>query len=381
MIQSTHTVRQNNQSLVLQKVISNDEISRIELSNQLNLNKVSVSEIVRQLLDDNIIIESRYGDSSGQGGRRPILLKLNKNLHSVLCVNIIKPFVEFSLYRIDGKLIHHSRDKMIFDPKEDFLNDFLTKLIGYAKYDTSTLSGTVALSIAIHGVTKNNQIIFTPFDYMDEIDLEQVIKRHLNLPVYINNEANLSALAEYTFSTSNESLINVNVGIGVGAGIISNSELLIGDDGYIGEIGHSILFPDGRPCPCGNNGCLDQYASNSSLERTIGKSYSDLSELTHDWNNDENIRGILNQQAAHLGIAINNIISFYNPELVVINSPYYQIIPDLKNYVTKHIKNVFIKNTHIKFSSLGEESILLGALAFANRIQLNCPSIKMLNSL
>ena len=83
--------------------------------------------------------------------------------------------------------------------------------------------------------------------------------------VYIENEANLTALGEYCFSSDSTNLLSVSIHSGIGVGIIVNGRLQTGTHGTAGEVGHSTLFPHGNLCPCGNRGCLEQYASNKVL--------------------------------------------------------------------------------------------------------------------
>lgn len=117
-------------------------------------------------------------------------------------------------------------------------------------------------------------------------------------------------------------------------GIMINGHLYRGQDGYAGEIGHTILFPDGKPCPCGNHGCLEQYAS----EKAILEEYA---RLTHQEQVtiDAFVRDYQNQVpealemmelfSKYISIAINNIINTFNIELVVLNSSFSNYIPQI----------------------------------------------------
>ena len=82
-----------------------------------------------------------------------------------------------------------------------------------------------------------------------------------NIPVLVENESNFYILGESAFHYGYENMIHINIHDGIGMGILINEELYKGHDGYAGELGHTILFPEGKPCACGNEGCLEQYAS------------------------------------------------------------------------------------------------------------------------
>ncbi|OYW68204.1 MAG: hypothetical protein B7Z24_07205 [Pseudomonadales bacterium 32-42-5] len=96
-----------------------------------------------------------------------------------------------------------------------------------------------------------------------------IFSKKYDYPVFIENEANLSALAEYTYSSDKNRLININIKSGIGAGIAQLGELQKGSNGRFGEIGQTILFPNGAKFPCGNNGCLELYASTEVLYNNI----------------------------------------------------------------------------------------------------------------
>src|SRR5699024_1484786 len=100
---------------------------------------------------------------------------------------------------------------------------------------------------------------------LDQIDLAFELQQALDMPVYVENEANLTALAETSFSTNKLNLVSVSIHSGIGAGIIINGELYHGRNGHSGEVGHMILYPHGVACPCGNKGCLEQYCSEKAI--------------------------------------------------------------------------------------------------------------------
>lgn len=84
---SRFTIREQNESLVLKEIVDQNEISRSELSQRTSINKTTISEIVKKLLEDKLILETRVGKSSSQGGRRPVLLTLNRNAN-ILSVSL-----------------------------------------------------------------------------------------------------------------------------------------------------------------------------------------------------------------------------------------------------------------------------------------------------
>jgi len=105
----------------------------------------------------------------------------------------------------------------------------------------------------------------------DGFELRAAIERNLGMPVIVEHDANLAALAEFLLgkgkSLGADSLCMLTLGTGVGSGIILNGKIWDGMNGMAGEAGHATIWPDGHPCGCGSNGCLEQYASATAIRR------------------------------------------------------------------------------------------------------------------
>ena len=107
----------------------------------------------------------------------------------------------------------------------------------------------------------------------DELNLCELIKSYLNVPVTITNDANAAALGEKLFGVAKKmnNAILITLGTGLGSGIIVNGKILYGHDGFAGELGHLIVEQDGRECGCGRFGCLEMYVSAKGLDLTVSE--------------------------------------------------------------------------------------------------------------
>lgn len=101
------------------------------------------------------------------------------------------------------------------------------------------------------------------------VPLRKLFHHYLSIPLYIENDANCAALAEYYVGAGRDSkrFVTITLGTGVGAGIIHNGKVYHGANGMAGEVGHTVIIKDGLPCPCGRRGCWEQYASATALIR------------------------------------------------------------------------------------------------------------------
>ena len=103
------------------------------------------------------------------------------------------------------------------------------------------------------------------------VDVRSQLGRYYSVPIAVTNDANAAALGEMLFGAAQgmRDFIVITLGTGLGSGIVSNGELVYGADGFAGEIGHTIVNPDGRQCGCGKLGCLEAYCSATGLCRTV----------------------------------------------------------------------------------------------------------------
>jgi len=103
------------------------------------------------------------------------------------------------------------------------------------------------------------------------VNLVDLFHRFHDLPVAVTNDANAAALGELKFGAAKgmKDFIVITLGTGLGSGIVANGQLVYGHDGFAGELGHTVVDPEGRECGCGKSGCLETYASAGGICRTV----------------------------------------------------------------------------------------------------------------
>ena len=258
---SKELIRDINFHLILEAIINEGPISRAALAKHLGLTKATVSSIVQELLDSGLVRE--VGSAPAEKGRKPILLSLHQEAGYALAVNIETTGITVMSADLLG-----TGCRLRQYPVRAFDEGFFSFLLEVLKNTMEALPpsryGVVGICLGVHGVSRGNQMIFAPY-YSLDADLARRLMEALNLPVYLYNEANLSVLGERAFAFNYPDMINISVHSGVGMGILINDHLYTGANGFAGELGHTIVEPDGRPCPCGNLGCLEQYISERAL--------------------------------------------------------------------------------------------------------------------
>jgi len=134
--------------------------------------------------------------------------------------------------------------------------DFCLKGIGIGAPNANYYRGTVENPVNLN--------------WGESVNLVELFRKYYDLPVTITNDANAAAIGEMRFGSARgmKHFIVITLGTGLGSGIVVNGELLYGFDGFAGELGHTVVDPNGRMCGCGKKGCLETYVSATGICRT-----------------------------------------------------------------------------------------------------------------
>ncbi|NCC42530.1 MAG: ROK family transcriptional regulator [Clostridia bacterium] len=362
---SRELIREMNRKLVLEAIINDGPLSRASISKKLGLTKATISAIVQELLDTHFVQEIGSDDTSY--GRKPILLDFCRQNGYILALDLGVDSISLMICDLVGRNCRVSQHS--YHLERDNALDFLSNIL----HDTldslpETLFGVVGISLGIHGTVLNNQITFTPNYQLANIPFAEKLQELFHIPVFLENEANLAALAEKTFIENHKNLIQISVHSGVGAGIILEHNLYTGTCGTAGEFGHMIVEPDGIPCPCGNHGCLERYISDPAILAYFqNKLQIDTSPTMDDlvaaYNHhkpaaEETIRHFVK----YLSCGINNLWNLFSPESIIINSQLTSYLPEIIPMIADSLSTRFSATTQLKISSLQDTAVLLGGV-------------------
>lgn len=369
-----------NELIILETIIRNKKITRTDISTKTNLTKSSISDITKTLIENKLIIQKKSRLSTINGGRKPLHLSFNGQCATSISIEVGINYIKSFFSYLDGQLID-KKDYINININKDNVIDIIKTIVDFYKNKNILTEYDIAgITIAIPGTVYENKILFTPYSDIDEISLYDEISKIIDFPIFLINESNASALGEYTFNYNFENLINLNIGDGIGAGIVKEGELYIGKYGKAGEVGHSTLFPKGIKCPCGNNGCLEQYASMSALIKKlklVNDEDFDTKKIIKEWDNHCNlIINILKENAFYLSVGINNLISTYDPGVVIINNELYKQIPVLIEEIKKNLNGSSTKSVTIRSSTLDNNTVLLGCISYTAQQFLSINKLK-----
>jgi len=347
-------VKQINKTLVLETILHEAPISRADISQKVGLNKGTVSSLVNELLEDQLIYESGPGQSSG--GRRPVILLFNDKAGFSIGIDLGVNYILGVLTDLRGNIIVEVNKKLTVRSYEvviEILQSVISDLINAAP---QSHYGIVGIGIGVPGLVNNDgEILVAPNLGWKNINLREEIENCFDIPVLIENEANAGAYGEklYGAGKENDNILYISAGIGIGVGIILNGELFYGINGFSGEAGHMIVQVNGKDCTCGSSGCWELYASEKALLEEARKlkltsiteetlSIELLLELANSGNED--IINLFHSIGMYLGVGINNIINIFNPEQVIIGNR----LAMAKDWLEKSIEK-FIKNHTMKY--------------------------------
>lgn len=366
MIANKFSVREYNETLVLSTIIHNPEISRASISQLTGLNKASTSEIVKKFIEDGLINEIGIGSSTSSGGRKPIQLEMNGEAGRSLGIDIGYDYLHSMLTNLNGDIIEVNRHEGIMVTKENVISEIDAIIEEMSPHFLNTQYQLIGITIAIHGIVNENKIVFTPYADLHEIDIAQLLEEKWDIPVYVENEANLSVLGEKSFTTPKDNMVSVSIHNGIGAGILIDGELYRGNYGRGGEIGHMIIQPHGRSCPCGNKGCMEQYCSAYTIlkdyRKLINHPDAAFEQLRDDFEkNHSEVKVLVENAADFLAFGLNNVITNFDPEIVVLNSILFDELPFLLGMIKERIDNRFASEIPLITSTLENHATLLGA--------------------
>jgi len=361
---SQELIRNINNNLILESILNYGPISRADLSKKLNLTKATISAIVQDLIDHSLVIE--IGSKDTHVGRKPILLCFNQKCAYAISIDLNAEYIAVCLSDLKGEKIYSSHYKNNLDSET-----LLEKLKAIIKHIITLVPdskyGVVGITVGIHGITFNNEIIFTPYYNLTGLDIASDLNNTFDIPVYLENEANLSVIGEKAFFNDYSNIANISIHTGVGLGLIIDNKLYTGYNGFAGEFGHSIVVPNGKPCPCGNNGCLEQYVSETSLLRHYsqlkGSEIKDIDVLISDYlYGDIEANQVIKSFIDYMSIAVNNILNTFNPHIIIINSAVTTYLPNIIEKIKNSMNSRMSKYINIVPTTLQNNSILLGGV-------------------
>jgi predicted NBD/HSP70 family sugar kinase len=260
---ATHRqTRVHNERLVLRTLYDLGPISRAEVA---RLTRTTVSGVVASLLDDGVVREVGRGPSTG--GKAPVLVEVDDDARLVVGLDLGERTFAGAIVNMRGEI-----RRTLEIPVEGRDGDDALELV-YRLID-DLLAGTAApvlgIGIGTPGLvdSRTGTIRWAVNLAWRDLPLGSLVEARHGVPTNVANDSQAAALAEYTYGGEARvpNLVTIRVGRGIGAGLVLRGALFQGDGFGAGEIGHTVVEPDGALCRCGRHGCLETVAGSSGIE-------------------------------------------------------------------------------------------------------------------
>jgi predicted NBD/HSP70 family sugar kinase len=362
-------VKKINKSIVLHTIRKHSPLSRARVSEMTGLNKATVSNLVAELCQEELVTEAGPGESSG--GRKPLILNFNTMAGTVIGMELrVKQLTAIlcdlggnRLAERDVSLKHHDLPYVLEE-----MNRMIASLIADAP---ATPYGIVGIGVGVPGmVDENGMVLFAPNLGWEMVNLRGLLESSFSVPVTIDNEANAGAQGELNYGAARDirHLLYISAGSGIGSGIIIGGELYKGARGYAGETGHMTIEAEGKPCSCGSRGCWELYASERTYDHpeTVLPARTTPELVQYAAQGDEEALLHFAHMGEYLGIGVTNLINSFNPEVIVIGGA----LSEAEEWLGEPLRRVVAERTlpyhkqqlEITFSRLGSRGTMIGAV-------------------
>lgn len=386
-----------NKKVLLKLINETKIISRSELSKLTGLTPPSVTRIVEDLVNSDKLVEYvGLGDSNG--GRPPVMVKLKNENNYIIGIDLGATYIRGCLVDLNANFI--SEIQVPTEIEKGFTNTINKVLQIVSKLQGRKNNGTKiwGVGIGVAGLinTDTNIIEYSPDFGWSNINLQEILQKEIDIPVFYDNSTRLMALGEFKLGTTKflRNFVVINVGFGIASGLVINGKLIKGNHGFAGEFGHiSVDNNSNVKCKCGMYGCLEALASGRRIA-DLGKMNLDaqnakiLKELCNGNPNfltaeivahaakkgDQASIDIFNEISEYLSKGIGIICNLLNPEVIFIGggiSLNGDLLFDLLK--SKKAKYLLPQNANIEIlpTTFGENATCIGAVSLVLQKILN----------
>src|SRR5947209_2801861 len=374
-------LRDRNRQRVMEIVRMHGQFSQADVARATGLSRTTVSTLIAELKEAGLVADVDTRSAHARGGRPGVQLVLRNPSHVVVGIDFGHSHVAIAV----ADLAHNVLAERWYDldvNREaaralDVAADLFAEVLSEVSAERTSVLG-VGMGIPgpvdrAHGTAGSATILPGWVGLRIAGEMEQ----RLGIPVRIENDANLGALAELTWGAGRDcsNFAYIKAATGIGAGIVIDGRLLRGATGTAGEIGHTTLDEAGPLCYCGSRGCLETVASGPAIVRRVaegGVRHLDLNEvidhaLADDW---RCVRAIVDA-GREIGVAAAGLCNLLNPERVIIGGALARagemLLDPLRESIARLAVQAAAESVEVVRAHFIERSEVMGCFALAMR--------------
>ena len=371
---------------IIKELYFGGRLSCSEVAERIDKSFPLTARMLNELIEDGLVIERGYAASTG--GRKPVMYSMKPDVMYMVAVALDQLITKIALIDLSNQYVGEITKTDIplaGNPKAlSILTDKIDEFINNVSVDKEKIIG---IGIGMPGFVDAIKGANYTFLQTTGTTINQFISEKVKLPVFIDNDSSLIALAELRFGAAHNkrNAMVINASWGVGLGLILNGELFRGHNGFAGEFSHIPLFLNNKMCSCGKSGCLE---TESSLLVVIEKAQKALHDgkpsllnglpanrveqacemiIDAAGKGDKLAVELLSEAGYNIGRGVAILIHILNPEVVVLSGrgslagKIWQA--PIQQALNEHCIPRLCANTEIKVSEFGYHAELIGAAA------------------
>jgi len=368
-----------NRAVVLDAIRANGGVSRVELARRTGLTAQTMSNIVRALIADGLVVEDGHAPSNG--GKRRVMLRVVPDAYSSVGLHLDPERITGVLLDLDGRVRLRSRRRVPAGASPEAVVGALARTFHHLVQRSGIDAGRVlGAGLAVPGpLDSTHRRLFKPPNLQGwpEVALADLLEERAGLPVVMDNDATAAAIGERWAGGADRagSFVYVYIGSGVGIGVVLGDQVYRGISNNAGEVGHVQAAGAGKPCGCGRRGCLEAYCSmravvaewvagGGSADGPVSQAYQQICRAAAD--GDGTAAKILRTAASRLGQTLATVVSVLDVDRVVLGGPALRHAGTLiRERVSKVLKTQVwaphVRPVRVQPALIGEDAGAVGA--------------------
>jgi predicted NBD/HSP70 family sugar kinase len=377
---SLESLRELNRLRVVDALKALGTTSRAELVRRTGLSRSTVSTLVTELVRQGFIVETGRADAArdAQQGRPPAMLTLNPSAGAAVGIDFGHDHVRVAVSDLSRTLLAETNENVDVDHDAEGSIAVAARLVGELLRAAPTSGRVVGAGVALSAPIDYERGTVHPSAIMPGwvgLDVTSALSTRLGMPVHVDNDANLGALAEVTLGAGRNArdAAYIQISSGIGAGLIVDGRPYRGAGGTAGEIGHLLVDESGPICRCGNRGCLETLASGPALvalmRRSVGRELTVEELIGLAVAGDGGARRAIGDAGRAVGRALAALCNLFNPEMVVVGGDLGAageiLLEPVRESIGRYALPAATQRLEVVAGVLGERANVLGALALA----------------
>jgi predicted NBD/HSP70 family sugar kinase len=377
------SLRDANRRLVIEALSQRGVASRAEIARITGLSRSTVSSLVTDLQRAGLVTERAADAPSevGQVGRPPVLIALDRSAGAVVGVDFGHSHIAVAVADLSHTVLAETWESIDVDHNSVEGMDTAARMVEQALTEAEVDRAQVlGVGMGMPGpISGDRQVVGSPSILPSWVGINAAVEmeRRLSLPVRVENDANLGALAEWMWGAGRgfSDIAYIKASSGVGAGLVVGGRLHRGVGGTAGEIGHTHFRDEGDVCRCGNRGCVETVARTDVITSSIsvgrGRELTVAEVIDLARAGDPPAQRVIGDAGRYIGVAVANLCNLLNPQRVIVGGELSVagevLLGPLSDSLSRYAIPTAASDVSVVTGELGKRAEVMGALALVLR--------------